>query len=309
MRLVAAFALLIGLGASAPAHATTGLVWKVPAEGLRMYLMARVHTPTMADFAAELNYGFRAYEYQVDLVADCKPTETGKTDWLLACRIEDLALQTSAVQADSNSQLVLEELDKKLTGATVEVRFGADGRVKNVDLEGVSKANQRLSDIHEAMRLVLVRAFASLDHQLPKNGDDKGKGTWRTSGQLATQLPSTMGSMGSVTVLHKVEKAEGGMVEWRSAGTGVVSSGEMVTVGTNQVPAETYQMKYEGSARFDVDAGVLIERNFLVDGQPTNTSLQGDGARGNPYVQAGRFVLLDATGKPELPPTGPLPPR
>ena len=55
MRLAAALALLIGLGASAPAHATTGLVWKVPEEGLRYFVVARVNYPLMLNFQAEIN--------------------------------------------------------------------------------------------------------------------------------------------------------------------------------------------------------------------------------------------------------------
>jgi hypothetical protein len=309
MRLAAAFALLIGLGASAPAHATTGLVWKMPAEGLRYFVVARVNYPLMLNFQAEINHQFRASEFQFEAVTECKPTVTTKTGWELQCRFEDVSLLADPVEADETEHVqgVLTELEGRYEKGWVQVQLGSDGRVRSLDLEDVEKGNQRTADIHELMRLIAVRAFAGLDLELPKNGDDKGKGAWKNNSLLANQVPSSRGTQGMAAVVHQIAKAEGGIVEVNSQGKGVISTGDMQGEGATERPLATWDITYAGYAKFDTNRGILLEREFLVDGAPTASSVSAP--TGRPYVSAARVQLLEPGQKVELSPTGKLPPR
>jgi hypothetical protein len=309
MRLVATLALLLGLGASAPAHATTGLVWKVPAEGLRFFVVARVNYPLMLNFQAELNHQFRAPEFQFEAVTECKPALTTKTGWELQCRFEDVSLLATPVNADDHEhvQAILTEMEGRYEKGWVQLQLGSDGRVRNVDLEDVEKGNQRTADIHEVMRLVATRAFAAMDLELPKNGDDKGKGAWKNNSLLANQVPSSRGTQGMAPVVHTIAKQEGGIVEINSQGKGVISTGDMQGEGATERPLATWDITYAGYAKFDTNRGVLLEREFLVDGAPTASSVTAPS--GMPYVAAGRLQLLEPGQKVELSASGKLPPR
>lgn len=306
-RLILAATAVVALGAPSLAHATTGLAWQWTSPQ-RYHMVARVHVPLLANFAAEQNHEFRAAEYQVELVTRCEPIKPlGKSGWELKCDFEDVAL--NAVPAEKyepeKAVAILEEMDARLEAGWAQITFSADGRVKNLDLEGVEKGNTRTSTIHEAMRQMLLRAFASLDHELPSKGDDKGKGTWRTGGLLATTVPSKQGTVGVVQIAHVIDKTEGSVVSWNSSGKGVVTSGETVMVGGVEKPVASWDMSYQGFARFDTARGLLLERELIVEGQPTASSLQTEGMAGHPYVLAARVVLLTDEVKPVLPASGP----
>jgi hypothetical protein len=188
--------------------------------------------------------------------------------------------------------------------------MGTNGRVRTIDLEGVDKTrNQRFSQIAETMRLLMVRAFAPLDLELPRKGDDKGKGTWRSDTMLATRLPVEAGTMGQVPVSHAITATDGSVIAFSSKGKGVIASGEMRVVNNVEVPAVTLDLSYEGVARFDTATGRLLERDYLVDGRETASSLTADGTAGTIYVQSARLLLLGPDDRPTLPESGPLPPR
>lgn len=306
-RLFAAGSALVLLAAPTLAQAATGLAWQW-AGPQRYHIVARVHVPMLANFAAEHNHEFRAAQYQVELVTSCAPArEIGKSGWELKCDIEDVALNVVPAQAyDAEKALaIVEELDGRLDAGWVQLTFSADGRVKNLDLEGVEKGNTRTAAIQESLRQIMLRAFSSLDLELPAKGDDKGKGTWRTSNLMAMSVPSKQGTIGAVQVVHVIDSTEGAVVSWKSSGKGVVSTGETVNVGGVEKPLGSWDMNYEGFARFDTARGLLLERELIVEGQPTASSLQADGAAGHPYMLAARVVLLADDVRPVLPASGP----
>jgi hypothetical protein len=290
------------------AGATTGLEWQWGSSGHRYRVATRLNVPTLLTFMAEQNRSVRVYEVQLDLVTRCVVADTMSSSWELHCLIEDAALMGRPVGSDDAETLgpILEEADAALTGKFAQIVFSADGQVKNVDLEGVSKADERSASIAENLRLLLLRTFSALDLELPKKGDDKGKGTWKQDNLLATSMPSSQGSMGSVTVVHSLVVTDGApIVEINSTGRGTVASGEMANVHGEERPMNTYDVEYVGVAHFDTALGVLVDREFLVDGRVTASSVSTDGLGTAPYVQATRIQLIaDGAPAPALPASG-----
>jgi len=183
------------------------------------------------------------------------------------------------------------------------VAFGRDGRLRNVDLEGVEARDRRTSEIREAMRLVMTRVYAPLDLQLPKNGDDKDRGAWKQGSSVVLEFPSDVGSMGSAKVRHTIVATEGSVVTIETTGRGTLGSGQMVEVAPGQErPANLFEMSLAGRARFDTARGLLIDRDYTAEGTPTASSLTSDGREGYPYVQVAHLELIEEGTEP--PPLG-----
>jgi hypothetical protein len=193
-------------------------------------------------------------------------------------------------------QPIVEGLDEILTGAVVQLVVRPDGRVVNLDLENVSRRNNRVGVINENLRLVLFRAFAGLDLQLPESGEG---GNWPQYGAWLMAAPSTNGSAGTSEIVHSVVDRGPGGVTILSGGRGLIVPGG----GEN-----LYEARMWGKAVFDPRTGRLLDRTWTVVGGPTASSFIAFGAAGYPYVQHGRVVALtgdetwDVGQSVELPP-------
>jgi hypothetical protein len=290
-----------------PALATTGLQWKFPAEGRRFHLMTRVSLPDLMQFNAEKNIDVRVAQVLLETVTNCVPGETLKSSWRLNCTLEDVSIQATPYRGETGDlAAVLAEYDERLTGKIVQVDFAMNGKVRDIDLEGYDKHLKRTAAIQENLRLLFARAFALIDLELPKKGDDKGKGYWKQDNLLAVGFPSPNGTMGSVKILHTIDKTEGTQVSISSKGNGIVFAGETVMVQSQERPKNTYDFSYSGHAVFDTAEGVLVSRDYVAKGIPTADSAMAESGA-LPYVQAA--VMDRITGPaPTLPPTGILDP-
>jgi hypothetical protein len=300
-----ALALVGLLGISATAGAVTGLEWQLGDQPVRYLITARIQLPELMWFNAEVNVETRVSEFQVDLVTRCAPTgEVGKKGWELACAVEDIALRAAPTASDSGRVLpVLDEWDQKFLGATVQLQFNRDGRVRNLDLEGVVANDRRTSEIRETMRLVMARVFAPLDLQFPKKGDDQDQ-SWKQRSTTVLEFPSNVGSMGAAVVRHTVVGSEGSVVTIETTGRGTLGSGEMVEVAPGQMgPANLFEMSLAGRARFDTARRVLLDRDYAAEGIPSASSRNADGREGYPYVQVAHLELVEEGTEP--PPLGP----
>jgi hypothetical protein len=296
-----AFGALLAL--ASPASATTGLAWKFPAEGLRYAISAHVDLPTVLAFEAEQNDEFRSGEFQLDAIVDCVPSPLGKSAWELHCTIEDVSIGAVPVETDAKSvSVVLDELDTKLSKAWVQIQFTADGRVKDIDLEDVANGSERAASAHETLRVVLTRAFAALDLELPPKGDDKGRGAWRTDNLLATRYVSENGTLGTVAAVHAAQVDAAGIATITTDGKGVIQSSE--TVGATGMPLFTWDVALSGTAKFDTARGVLLERQYFAKATPTSSSSGALG--GSAYLQKTKIWLLAADEHPTLAPSGPM---
>jgi hypothetical protein len=301
MHRLLALALLLPL----PAFATTGLAWQWPAEGSRFLMAVQVQTPTALTYPAEKNIALRAAVMEIVAVTSCAPAaEVPKKGFRLECKLEDVALRVDPAYVVEVEHIapVLAELDERLTGAVVQLTTNAEGHVKSYDLEGLPEGSARQREQFAILRLVMMRMFALLDFELPKGGDDQSA-AWRVTGTIVNGYPSELGVAGSFAVDSAVASTDGTVAVIKQRASGIVQSGEQSAVGSGQ-PTHIWDTTLDGTARFDMASGRLLEREYVVEGLPTGSSLGGTSAR--PYRQVARLVALGASEHPELPATGTL---
>ena len=182
--------------------------------------------------------------------------------------------------------VILAEMDEKLSVAELQVVIRRDGRLRLVDLENVSQRNRRISQMHENMRLVLARAIAGFDLQLPKKAD-REFGAWPQYSSELMKLPSSIGSIGAVELAHGVKEANDGLLPIVSSGRGTMSPSSM-----GASTPDHYALSLEARAVFDIEQGILRERRWTVLGMPTASSAMAEGGDGIPYGQRGLISYL-----------------
>lgn len=277
--------------------ATTGLQWRLE-EPVRYHLTARVELPDLLWIQGEQNLEARVSEVRVQVDTTCRPeSERGRT--VLACALDEVTLAGTGISAPAGSvEAILTEWDERLTGAIFEVRLSEDGRIRGMALGPVPMQgdNQRTSRIRQTMAQVLERAFALLDLELPRKGEDRGK-DWKQGQSTVLAFVSEVGTMGAIDLRHRVTHDEGGgIVAITSEGRGTLGSAEMIAVGGQERPANLYEMTLSGTARFDTGRGILVERTYVASGTPTSSSVSSETHAGGAYVQTARLTLLGDDG-------------
>ena len=218
------------------------------------------------------------------------------------CTLDDLAISAEGLPQEKG-QLgpILAELDETLTGAAMQLQINRNGRIVNIDLEGVERLNRRSGIINENMRLILSRAFAGLDLALPRSSADR---QWAEYDSWLMRTPSIDGSSGSSQVVHEVIERTGGFTTFLSAGRAIIVPGD----GHNK-----FDTRMTGQSTFDLRTGRISDRTWTVVGGPTASSWIAFGAEGYPYVQEGRIVSLtegetwDVGDSVEIPPNERIP--
>ena len=153
----------------AAAHAEQGpeIAWDW-SRTQRFYLESQVRLPLFMWFATPFNLQARATAFELRLVTTCAPGEPLARDgYEVMCSLDDVGLLASGMaQEEGLLDPIVKGLDEILTEATVQLVVRGNGRIVNVDLEDVSRRNQRVGAINENLRLVVTRAFAGLDLSL-----------------------------------------------------------------------------------------------------------------------------------------------
>ena len=115
----------------------------------RWFIESEVQLPLYMWLQTPFNHQARATAFQIRLVTQCAPgtSSNGKT-WEVACTLEDVALSASPMTQDEGKmQEIVTELDDLMTGAVVQLQVRPDGRLNNLDLEGVYRRNQRGGEV------------------------------------------------------------------------------------------------------------------------------------------------------------------
>ena len=148
------------------------------------------------------------------------------------------------------------------------------GRVKLVDLENIPRDTEREKLMHEYLRLLVQRAFAALELELPRGGESDA-GAWRQRGSpMSMRLPTRYGTAGGVLLEHEAVGITNGFMEIRSLGRGIVTPGSALESGSDQA----VNLNVTGTALFNIEDGVL-ERNEVqtIGALTTSSSLAGSG--------------------------------
>lgn len=261
-----------------------GLEWSwAPGESHQWYVEAEIHLPGFIWFAAEHNKEARVVSYQVRMLTTCEPALENKKGWELACVIDDIGLKAATLSPDQ-PQLpeILDELDTKLTGAPLQLELRKDGRLRSLDLEGMEKENLRTGRIQENTRLVLYRAMAGFDLQLPRKGYARYP-SWAQTDSVLMWSPSAVGTLGSTEFVHQIIERKGDLVIVQTLGRGMV---------VPAAQANQYDTDLDAMAVFDLKQGVLTERVWNALGKPTASSVVAEGGKGLVYRQQGKITLV-----------------
>lgn len=275
-------------------------------DGTRWFLESESVLPYSLRFAADENLEFLTQGYQARAVIACeKDWKLGKLRYEVNCTMEDFGLQATSMRASrrekdrENAQKVLEELDAKLTGATIQIQVLADGRVDNIDIEGVPKGNRRINQIHETLRVLIGRMMSGFHLKLRKM-NQLHEGRWVEFNSTVLSMPGQNGTTPSHSshTVHYLNRFEGNTLV-QSIGRGMVSvpgAQESIREGT---VAKMYQTDLIGVSIFDYDEGFMLERVWAVEGEVTASSFFNDAG----YWYAGRIRMLDEGDSGDVGPT------
>ncbi len=293
-------AISIGLLSAAPADAAEPeLTWDW-SQDQRYYLETEVRLPLLMWFFKRYNEQARVAAFQVRMVADCEPVYEGKRRAEVWCTLEDVGLKASGLpQEQGLLQPILEELDERLTGTAVQLIVRDDGRLANIDLEGLDRRQQRVGRMNENLRLIVSRAFAGLDLPLPPVHDGALDRQWVQTDSWILRAPVATGNLGTADVVHEIVRDGSRAIVIDTVGRGmIVPSG-----GTNR-----YDVVLDGRTTFDRVEGRMLDRSWNMVGAPTPSSAIAEGTAGYPYLQVGRIVHLTEGETMDVGPTEELEP-
>jgi hypothetical protein len=215
----------------------------------------------------------------------------------VSCVLEDVALRANTMRSErgeldlERGADILRQLDAKLTGARVQLQVLDDGRVDNVDLEGLVAQNRRINQMNETLRTLVGRAMSGFHLKLQKfNQLQEGKWVEFNSKVLTMPATAELSPMGSSTTVHYLNQFKGHTIV-QTLGRGVVS------VGVEN--SRTYDLELVGVSLFDREEGYMTERVWSVDGRSTAGAFFDDAG----YFFAGRIDLLEEAERPDLGPT------
>jgi len=270
---------------STPSHATTGLAWNWDGDQARQYV---IQSSTVLIYPEVLQGDGTGEVYFTEIVAalrtTCQVTGTmGKKAYEVSCSINDLALQGVPQHGENpeRAEKVMASVAASVAGARMVARFGRDGRVSKIDLRDLDASKTWMSINQPTLQIVLGHAIGGLDLQLPKDGDDKGTGTWKQREAKPMSLAIQDSTLGTIKMEHAITQSEGNIhtVTTNSRGTltpGSESEGESAGI--------TYDTVMKGTAVFDSESGTLVERTFDVTGTLTSGS-RGSTGNERRYIQ------------------------
>lgn len=313
----------------------------------RWLVQSELLLPLGIVFAADENVSFRSPALQVRAVIACdKDGKLSRRKWEVSCAIEDIGILAASEREWKREkdrekvQLVLDQLDAKLTGAQVQMQVVEDGGITNFDIEGLDTSNERERLIQESLRQVVNRVMAGFHLRIPDHAQRGGQFVEYNNELM--DLPSDTGARGSTTMVHLVtpDRPKAGLQLVQTVGEGTISSvlpsfvvenpfhefddtsgsatsggggslGSGAAAPTVEAPTDarqtveavevTYTMKATGVALFEKATGIMTERVWACTGRATAGS--AGGVDTGPYRNVGRIQMLGTGDKPDVGPT------
>lgn len=291
--------LLLSAQAASLAPATLP-VWRWPAgEVQRFHIETEIVTPNGLRYYAANNLDARAGAVKLRADASCTARAEGKTQ-IVKCSFAYIDVKGQAWAADEavKLDLILAEWTGDLSRTNVELELAPDGRLRAFDiLSGKDRSNRREGYIIEAQRTLLQRVFCGFD--LPLTTDDKDwiRGWSQKGGSAIMQLQTISGTAGASDIKHTHIGERDGLTVIQTTAKGTLSAGAAIdaTSGSRMV-----DVRLAGESLFDVASGMMIWRDFTLDGR-LMVSSQGAGS-GAEYYQVAAIQWVDA-----FPPPGEIP--
>ncbi len=280
-----------------------------PAETVAYQATVQVKVPSGITFLGAQNTEARAELIGLAMDLSCG-SEAKKKGFTVTCDVTKVDLQGGAFPGEQERlERAFVESEALLDAATVVLEIGADGRISVVDLRGLPQGDERTGYMREMLRLLVRRAVAPLDLQMPKDGVDPGK-PWKQSGTpLAAELlpsvapiwsgansspsPASGGVAGGLSIKNEIKGRDGAMVNVVTTGEGNLAATvtEYQTFFANLVVA--------GEARFDAQKGQIAYRVLDANAQDVGSNPSATPADG--YVYTAVIARVNPDGSVEGP--------
>jgi hypothetical protein len=236
------------------AGAADGLIWSWDeSKPVRYHVETEVETP-----ATHFWYGLREQEVRatrqvLNLSVTCVGSPAGKR-WEIDCSIDSVQIRGLGVPGEEEAlRTVMDQSMALLDGKSIQIIMGAEGRIKKLELKGIDVVDSRVGAIAENLRQMIRRAFAPMDVQLPKEGNDKDK-AWRQKGSpLAVSLFGDQGTSGGVVMKREVVEVAGSSVRLVMSARGSMALGAAMEAGTTPI----LRINSKGRSSFNTDRGIV----------------------------------------------------
>lgn len=168
---------------------------------------------------------------------------------------------------------VLEEIDAKLTGATVRFGLREDGRLRSTKVRLnrlIPSTSRRMRHTAEIVRSLVQRTLSPLDLQIPRYGFEEGG--WPQYQATSLRLLTLEGTAGGGRLVHH------GSV-W-GEGTALVATAGRATLidgATADLVPQMFSTRVTGHTLYDLPAGRLSEARWEILGEPTASAGVGVG--------------------------------
>jgi hypothetical protein len=184
--------------------------------------------------------------------------------------------------------------------ASITILLGANGHIKDFDVDDLERKTLRDGVIGDALRGYFMRLFAPLDFPLTDDDRDWVRG-WEEKGVgYLLGLPISTQSAGAGTIRHTVEAERLGLIQVFSEGRGTVGAGAAVDASAN---GGLIDMRVAGAAWID-PAGILLGRGFSTDGQYIASASNASAGR---YInQSAALQRVESFNADHSPPISPV---
>ncbi|MEM6928016.1 MAG: hypothetical protein AAF602_13880, partial [Myxococcota bacterium] len=257
----------------------------------RWYIETDVIQPWPTLLARDENYEFQTQEYRIKAIFACeKQYEYSRRRQEASCTIEDIGILANIADRRPpekrvrNAQLVLDEIDAKLTGAAMQLRVTDDGRVKGIEIEGIPTRNRRQNRMQQTLTQVMSRLIVGYDLELQED-NQLHEGVWTefNTGLLLLQTQS----IGSNYVKHYLNKFDNHIM--------VQSIGKGVSEVSGLRFAARFDVHLDGVSLFDADEGFLTDRVWAIKG----TSTPSGSFNTLEYTHHGQVRMLGTRDRPD----------
>ncbi|MDO9280735.1 MAG: hypothetical protein Q7U06_02435 [Pseudomonadota bacterium] len=282
------------------AQAASLPVWKWPAgEVQRFHLETEIVTPPGQRYYAANNLDARAGAVKLRADASCVAQPEGKAQ-IVKCTFAYLDLKGQAWAPDEAVKLekILTEWTADLGRTSVEMELAPDGRLRAFDtLAGKDRSNKREGYIIEQQRMLLQRAFCAFDLPLTTDEKDWVRGWPQKGGSALMQLLTISGTAGASDIKHSHIGERDGLTVIQTTAKATLSAGSAIDADAG---SRLVDVRLAGETLFDIASGMLIWRDFTMDGRLMVSAQQaGNGAE---YFQVGAIQWVA-----EFPPPGDIP--
>jgi hypothetical protein len=302
-------------------------------DGTRWYVDTQIGFPRPYVLEAKVNHMMEATAVELKMTIACEKTwRRSKSRHEVDCKIEDVGLQAASWRKEEPyAQEILDEFDANLSKADIQLIVSDDGRLVDVDLEGLEGDNDREKTIREEARMLLARAMVGFHMKLPPRNQIR-EGQWVEYDSQVFQMPLMMNaqrtnaavnqgvqgatqnaganrgaivvnSIGGSYIIHQLDRYKGHLVV-QSVGEGTVEVGDSnpddAESGGNQ---SWFKINLDGVAIYDEQTGIMTERVWSMHGRTTAGSSMADGRVDPLYFHNGRIRMLGKDEKVEVGPT------